>query len=71
MNCEICGRKIIKNRHFLFEDAEKHYLHKSCFNKFSRGRIYVDITERGQDTPDSRIGSDIKKKETDGNPNND
>ena len=66
MNCEICGRGIIKNRHFIFKDVREHYLHKSCFNKFSKAKKYVKIEYREQNSADSKSSSEPGKKEEDG-----
>ena len=71
MNCEICGRGIIKNRHFIFKDAREHYLHKSCFNKFKKAKPYVRIEYREQNRTDSKSGAETRKKEEDGNISND
>ena len=39
MRCEACDRLILNNRYTKFTDARIHYLHKTCFELFSNGRI--------------------------------
>ncbi len=39
MRCEACDRLILNNRYTKFTDARVHYLHQTCFELFSNGRI--------------------------------
>lgn len=55
MRCEVCSRLILNNRYTKFTDARVHYLHQTCFELFSNGRIKSTRKNREGDKPSTKV----------------
>ena len=60
MRCEVCQRLILNSRYTKFTDARVHYLHKTCFDVFSNGRIKI----KRKSTNDIRHSSKAKLRKS-------
>ena len=65
MRCEACRRLILNNRYKKFKDARVHYLHQTCFEIFSNGRI----KSKRKDRAGIRTGPSVKLKASYEHPN--
>lgn len=65
MKCEICGHLIRLKKYKTWTDAKTHYLHITCFNRFSHGKpARRTINTAIEDRADNRLRKPNRKKQT-------
>ena len=65
MKCEICGHIIRLKKYKTWTDAKTHYLHITCFNRFSHGKPRRTINKAVKDRENNRLCKPNRKKQTD------